>query len=48
MCCQHVAPTAQYDLGFFEHEPGGITRAENPFDAKVTYVPGINRYRCAR
>ena len=25
----------QYDLGFFDHEPGRITSAENPFGAKV-------------
>ena len=25
----------QYDLGFFDHETGRITSAENPFGAKV-------------
>jgi hypothetical protein len=25
----------QYDLGFFDHETGRITAAENPFGAKV-------------
>jgi hypothetical protein len=38
----------QYDLGFFDQETGRITSAENPFGAKVTHVPGMNRYRCAR
>jgi putative transposase len=38
----------KYDLGFFDHQTGTVTSAENPFGAKVTYVLGINRYRCAR
>jgi hypothetical protein len=25
----------QYDLGFFDHQSGRITSAENPFGAKV-------------
>jgi putative transposase len=32
-----------YDLGFFDQECGRVTSAENPFDAKVTHVPGIDR-----
>ena len=36
----------QYDLGFFDHETGRVTSAENPFGAKVlTMSPArINRY----
>jgi hypothetical protein len=30
----------QYDLGFFDHKTGRVTSAENPFGAKVFYVPG--------
>ena len=38
----------QYDLGFFDHETGRVTSAESPFGAKVTHVPGIERYLCNR
>jgi hypothetical protein len=31
-----------YDLGFFDDETGRVTSVENPFDAKVTYVTGID------
>ena len=43
-----------YDLGFFDHQAGTVTSAENPFGAKVlpvssaginvTDVPGMDLY----
>jgi hypothetical protein len=42
----------QYDLGFFDHETGRITSAENPFGAKVLPVCPAEfwdrRTRCER
>jgi hypothetical protein len=36
-----------YDLGFFDHQTGTVTSAENPFGAKVTDVPGTDHPRHA-
>ena len=33
-----------YDLGFFDHETCRLEGVDNPFEASVTYVSGINRY----
>ncbi len=35
----------KYDLRFFDQEVGRVTSVENPFDAKVTYVTGMDHLK---